>query len=141
MILRGTAARLRRLWKEGRIDVFHLRTLGDNLTEITTVQGAYELEHAHPLRLHGLDAPHRGDLLLRPSVRTDHDCWPRHSLRGADDLLRLRIDAVGRRSRTPSASTPTTYRFAISTMIEINLREHLGLEDAPTRRSPEKHLC
>ena len=144
VILRGTAARLRRLWKEGRIDVFHLRALDDSLTEITTVQGACERISSTPI-------PYVYTVLMHRIVAVYCFALPFGLITTAGlatpfvvlmiSYAFYGIDAVGEEIEDPFGVDANDLPLhAISTMIEINLREHLGREDAPARRSPEKHI-
>ena len=137
-INQGTAERLRAAWKRGWIDTFHLPVLEASMVSMTDVQGACERIKGTPIPFSYKTLIHRITALYCYTfpfglVDLVHIFTPLVCVIVAYALFGL--DAVGDEIEMPFGTDPNDLPLhAISTTIEVNLRQRLGDTDLPPMR-------
>ena len=143
-LLEKQGTRLRELWKEGKIETYHLPSLDNSLSNLTDIQGACE-------RIKNTPIPGSYNVLIHRLVACYVFALP-FGLVDSTGILTpfvvflvayafLGIDAIGDEIEQPFGIDENDLPLAtLSTMIEINLRQGLGETDLPEPLSPKDGL-
>lgn len=140
VIMRGTGQRLRALWQAGRIDTLHLPALDASLTENTTIQGACERIKSTPI-------PYVYTVLMHRIVAVYCMTLPFGLITAVGPLTPFvvlmiayafyGIDAVGSEIEDPFGEDTNDLPLqALSTMIEVNLKQWIDADDVPPLAEP-----
>jgi ion channel-forming bestrophin family protein len=140
-ILSGTSHWLRGAWAGGHIDSYHLPALDQSLNQFLDIQGGCErikstpIPHSYTVLMHGIVASYCF-LLPFGLVDTLHMWTPLVVLIVSYAFLGL--DAVGDEIENPFGADPNDLPLsAISTTIEVNLRQAIGDKDKDVPDLPQ----
>lgn len=139
-LIHSLGTRLSQAWREGKIDTFHLTTLENTLATLTDIQGGCErikstpIPFSYTLLIHRIVAVYCLTLPLG-LVDTTHMATPIVVLLVSYAFYGL--DAIGDEIENPfGEDTHDLPLAALSTMIEVNVRERLGETDLPPLLEP-----
>lgn len=140
MLIQGMGQRATEAWKRGWLDTFHLPTLESSLTGLTDIQGGCERIKSTPIPFSYTILIHRIVAVYCMAlpfglVTITHQATPLVVLLVSYALYGL--DAIGDEIENPFGlddhDLPLT---AMSTMIEVNVRDQLGETDLPELKKP-----
>jgi len=140
MLIQGLGQRTSEAWRSGWLDTFHLPTLESSLTGLTDIQGGCERIKSTPIPFSYTILIHRIVAVYCMAlpfglVTTSHQATPLVVLLVSYALYGL--DAIGDEIENPFGlddhDLPLT---AMSTMIEVNVRDQLGETDLPELKKP-----
>jgi putative membrane protein len=143
-LLHSLAERLGDAWQRGWVDPFHLTVLEKSLSNLTDIQGGCErikstpIPFSYTLLIHRIVAVY---CLALPFglVNTTKIATPFVVL--LVGYAYFGLDAIGDEIENPfGTDTHDLPLEALSTMIEINIRESLGETDLPAPRTPKSNV-
>jgi len=139
-VVSGTSHWLRAAWQAMHIDTYHLPAMDHSLCQLTDIQGGCErikstpIPHSYTVLMHGIVASYCFALPFG-LVDTLHGWTPLVVLIVSYAFLGL--DAVGDEIENPFGLDQNDLPLsAISTTIEVNLRQALGEADVPALAEP-----
>tara|TARA_R110002072_G_scaffold4180_1_gene29679 strand:+ start:881 stop:1831 length:951 start_codon:yes stop_codon:yes gene_type:complete len=139
-LIHGLGERATEAWQKGWIEAFHLPTLEASLTTLTDIQGGCErikstpIPFSYTILIHRIVAVY---CLALPFglVTTTHQATPLVVLLVSYAFFGL--DAIGDEIENPfGEDTHDLPLEAMSTMIEVNVREQLGETELPALKTP-----
>jgi ion channel-forming bestrophin family protein len=144
MLIQGMGQRATEAWRNGWLDTFHLPTLESSLTNLTDIQGGCErikstpIPFSYTILIHRIVAVY---CLALPFglVTVTHQATPLVVLLVSYAFFGL--DAIGDEIENPFGLDDHDLPLdAMSTMIEVNVRDQLGETDLPALKTPVSNV-
>lgn len=143
-LVQGLGQRATEAWKRGWLETFHLPTVEASLTNLTDIQGGCErikstpIPFSYTILIHRIVAVY---CLALPFglVTTTHQATPLVVLLVSYAFFGL--DAIGDEIENPFGTDVHDLPLeAMSTMIEVNVREQLGETELPALKTPDHNV-
>lgn len=143
-LIKTMGERLSAAWRKGWIDAFHLPILEASLSGLTDIQGGCErikstpIPFSYTLLIHRIVAVY---CLALPFGIVDTTHWATPLVVILVGYAFYGLDAIGDEIENPFGNDPHDLPLAaMSTMIEVNVREALGETDLPALRPPVDNI-
>ena len=143
-LIKTMGKRLSAAWRRGWVDALHLPILEASLTCLTEIQGGCERIKSTPIPFSCTRLIHRivaVYCLALPFGIVDTTHWATPLVVVLVGYAFYGLDAIGDEIENPFGDDPHDLPLsAMSTMIEVNVREALGETDLPALRTPVDNI-